>query len=72
MPTMKATPQTTPTPQAASDLPRLPIDVNCYNVELLRSITGDQLWLCSLLVELRAMNEKLDVLLDRMGKGTSQ
>jgi len=69
---IKTTPQTTPTPQTASDLPRLPIDVSCYNVRDLKSITGDQLWLCSLLVELRAMNAKLDVLLDRMEKGTSR
>ena len=69
---MKTTPQTPPEPQAVSDLPRLPIDVSCYNVRALMSITGDQLWLCSLLVELRAMNEKLDMLLDRMGKGTSR
>ena len=64
---IKMTPQT-PTPQAASDLPRLPIDVNCYNVELLRSITGDQLWFAALLIELRALNSKLDTLIERLGK----
>ena len=58
MPTMKTTPQT-PTPQTASDLPRLPIDVNCYNVELLRSITGDQLWFAGLLIELRGIHDLL-------------
>ena len=59
MPTMKATPQTTPTPQAASDLPRLPIDVSCYNVRDLKSITGDQLWFAGLLIELRRIHDLL-------------
>ena len=47
--------------------PRLPIDLACYPGRsfepILRSITGDQLWMCALLIELREINAKLESLI---------
>jgi len=50
--------------------PRLPIDLSTYNVRDLKAITGDQLWFCALLVELRSMGDKLDKLIELQTRKT--